>query len=178
MIEQNGLEQPALFIKDTESAIRVSDTQFGVSDGKTTCNFTLHIKLGNVAEFSTPRMALSMVNLVGHERFDISPLPEDFGFSRAMVDAIVRRLQHAYFRQQFLQSFTVRLVQVGTNKINVIKAVRETTFLGLKEAKDLVDAAPSDVRIEANKEKADAIVKKFADAGALAEAIPLPVSLR
>ena len=174
MIEQNGLEQPALLIKDTESAIRVSDTQFGVSDGKTTCNFTLHIKLGNVAEFSTPRMALSMVS----ERFEISPLPEDFGFSGAMVDAIVRRLQHAYFRQQFLQRFTVRLVQVGTNKINVIKAVRETTSLGLKEAKDLVDAAPSDVRVEVNKEKADAVVKKFIDAGALAEAIPLPVSLR
>ena len=108
-----------------------------VSPGDVVFSFvdTLHIKLGNVAEFSTPRMALSMANLVGHERFDISPLPEDFSFSRAMVDAIVRRLQHAYFRQQFLQSFTVRLVQVGTNKINVIKAVRETTSLGLKEAK-------------------------------------------
>jgi large subunit ribosomal protein L7/L12 len=65
--------------------------------------------------------------------------------------------------------FTVVLKEVGANKINVIKAVREVTSLGLKEAKDLVDGAPKTVKEGVNKEEAENIKKKFADAGATVE---------
>ncbi|MCC7153910.1 MAG: 50S ribosomal protein L7/L12 [Bryobacterales bacterium] len=65
--------------------------------------------------------------------------------------------------------FTVVLTSVGANKINVIKAVREVTSLGLKEAKDLVEAAPKPVKEGVNKEEAEAIKKKFVDAGAAVE---------
>ncbi len=65
--------------------------------------------------------------------------------------------------------FTVVLKDVGANKINVIKAVREVTSLGLKEAKDLVDGAPKTVKEGVSKEEAAAIQKKFADAGATVE---------
>jgi len=62
--------------------------------------------------------------------------------------------------------FTVVLTEVGANKINVIKAVREVTSLGLKEAKDLVDGAPKTVKEGVNKDEAATIKKKFEDAGA------------
>ena len=65
--------------------------------------------------------------------------------------------------------FTVVLKEVGANKINVIKAVREVTSLGLKEAKDLVDGAPKPVKEGVSKEEAENIKKKFADAGATVE---------
>jgi large subunit ribosomal protein L7/L12 len=65
--------------------------------------------------------------------------------------------------------FTVILTGAGANKINVIKAVREVTSLGLKEAKDLVDGAPKPIKEGVNKEEAEAIKKKFVDAGATVE---------
>jgi len=65
--------------------------------------------------------------------------------------------------------FTVMLTTVGDNKVNVIKAVREVTSLGLKEAKDLVDGAPKPVKEGVSKAEADAIAKKLTDAGAKAE---------
>ena len=65
--------------------------------------------------------------------------------------------------------FTVVLTGAGANKINVIKAVREVTSLGLKEAKDLVDGAPKPIKEGVNKEEAEAIKKKFVDAGATVE---------
>ena len=65
--------------------------------------------------------------------------------------------------------FTVVLTEVGANKINVIKAVREVTSLGLKEAKDLVDGAPKAVKEGINKDEAATIKKKFEDAGAKVE---------
>ena len=65
--------------------------------------------------------------------------------------------------------FTVVLTAVGANKINVIKAVREVTSLGLKEAKDLVDGAPKTVKEGVNKDEAETIRKKFTDAGATVE---------
>ena len=65
--------------------------------------------------------------------------------------------------------FTVILTGVGANKINVIKAVREVTSLGLKEAKDLVDGAPKPIKEGVNKDEAEAIKKKFVDAGATVE---------
>jgi large subunit ribosomal protein L7/L12 len=65
--------------------------------------------------------------------------------------------------------FTVVLTAAGANKINVIKAVREVTSLGLKEAKDLVDGAPKTVKEGVTKDEAETIKKKFVDAGASVE---------
>jgi large subunit ribosomal protein L7/L12 len=65
--------------------------------------------------------------------------------------------------------FSVVLTAAGANKINVIKAVREVTSLGLKEAKDLVDSAPKPIKEGVNKDEAEAIRKKFVDAGATVE---------
>jgi large subunit ribosomal protein L7/L12 len=65
--------------------------------------------------------------------------------------------------------FTVVLKDVGANKINVIKAVREVTSLGLKEAKDLVDGAPKSIKEGVSKEEAETIKKKFTEAGATVE---------
>ena len=65
--------------------------------------------------------------------------------------------------------FTVTLTEVGANKINVIKVVREVTSLGLKEAKDLVEAAPKPVKEGVNKDEAAGIKKKFEDVGAKVE---------
>jgi large subunit ribosomal protein L7/L12 len=65
--------------------------------------------------------------------------------------------------------FTVVLTAAGANKINVIKAVREVTSLGLKEAKDLVDGAPKPIKEGVTKEEAETIKKKFTDAGATVE---------
>ena len=65
--------------------------------------------------------------------------------------------------------FTVILAAPGSNKINVIKAVREVTSLGLKEAKDLVDGAPKPIKEGVSKEEAETIKKKFTDAGATVE---------
>jgi large subunit ribosomal protein L7/L12 len=65
--------------------------------------------------------------------------------------------------------FTVTLTEVGTNKINVIKVVREITALGLKEAKDLVEGAPKPIKEGIPKEEAAAIKKKFEEVGAKVE---------
>ena len=65
--------------------------------------------------------------------------------------------------------FTVVLKDVGSNKINVIKAVREVTSLGLQEAKDLVDGAPKPIKEGVSKDEAETIKKKFTEAGATVE---------
>jgi large subunit ribosomal protein L7/L12 len=65
--------------------------------------------------------------------------------------------------------FTAVLTEIGTNKINVIKVVREVTSLGLKEAKDLVEGAPKPIKEGIPKEEAEAIKKKFEDVGAKVE---------
>jgi large subunit ribosomal protein L7/L12 len=65
--------------------------------------------------------------------------------------------------------FTVVLTAIGANKINVIKAVREVTSLGLKEAKDLVDGAPKPIKEGITKDEAETIKKKFSEAGATVE---------
>jgi large subunit ribosomal protein L7/L12 len=65
--------------------------------------------------------------------------------------------------------FNVILTAAGANKINVIKAVREVTSLGLKEAKDLVDGAPKPIKEGVSKDEASTIAKKFTDAGATVE---------
>jgi large subunit ribosomal protein L7/L12 len=65
--------------------------------------------------------------------------------------------------------FTVTLTEIGTAKINVIKVVREITALGLKEAKDLVEAAPKPIKEGVPKDEAEAIKKKFEEVGAKVE---------
>ena len=65
--------------------------------------------------------------------------------------------------------FTVTLIEIGANKINVIKVVREVTSLGLKEAKDLVESAPKAIKEAIPKDEANAIKKKFEDVGAKVE---------
>ncbi len=65
--------------------------------------------------------------------------------------------------------FTVTLTEIGTDKINVIKVVREITALGLKEAKDLVEAAPKPIKEGVPKDEAEAIKKKFEEVGAKVE---------
>ena len=65
--------------------------------------------------------------------------------------------------------FTVTLTDIGGNKINVIKVVREVTSLGLKEAKDLVESAPATVKEGVSKEEAESVKKKFEEAGATIE---------
>lgn len=65
--------------------------------------------------------------------------------------------------------FTVHLAEVGANKVSVIKAVREITGLGLKEAKDLVDGAPKDVKEDVSKDEAEEAKKKLEEAGAKVE---------
>jgi len=65
--------------------------------------------------------------------------------------------------------FTATLTDIGANKINVIKVVREVTSLGLKEAKDLVESAPKPIKEGVTKEEAEAIKKKFEEAGAKVE---------
>jgi len=65
--------------------------------------------------------------------------------------------------------FTVTLTDIGGNKINVIKVVREVTSLGLKEAKDLVESAPKPIKEGVNKDEAASIKKKFEEAGAKVE---------
>jgi large subunit ribosomal protein L7/L12 len=65
--------------------------------------------------------------------------------------------------------FTATLTDIGGNKINVIKVVREVTSLGLKEAKDLVESAPKPIKEGVTKEEAEAIKKKFEEAGAKVE---------
>jgi large subunit ribosomal protein L7/L12 len=65
--------------------------------------------------------------------------------------------------------FTVTLTEIGSNKINVIKAVREVTSLGLKEAKERVESAPKPIKEAIPKDEAEAIKKKFEEAGAKAE---------
>jgi len=65
--------------------------------------------------------------------------------------------------------FTVTLLEFGTNKINVIKVVREVTSLGLKEAKDLVESAPKAIKEAIPKDEAEALKKKFEDVGAKVE---------
>src|ERR1700759_4157166 len=65
--------------------------------------------------------------------------------------------------------FTATLTEIGANKINVIKVVREVTSLGLKEAKDLVESAPKPIKEAVPKEEAEAIKKKFEDVGAKVE---------
>ena len=100
----------------------------------------------------------------------IKDMEEKFGVSAAAaVAAAAPAAAAAGAKAEEKTEFTVMLTAVGDNKVNVIKAVREVTSLGLKEAKDLVDGAPKAVKEGVSKADADAVLKKLLDAGAKAE---------
>jgi large subunit ribosomal protein L7/L12 len=101
----------------------------------------------------------------------IKDMEEKFGVSAAAAVAVAAPAAGgagaAAAEEQ--TEFTVMLTAIGDNKVNVIKAVREVTSLGLKEAKDLVDGAPKAVKEGISKADADAVAKKLTDAGAKVE---------
>ena len=100
----------------------------------------------------------------------IKDMEEKFGVSAAAATVVAGPAAAAAAAPaEEKTEFTVMLTAVGDNKVNVIKAVREVTSLGLKEAKDLVDGAPKPVKEGVSKADADAIAKKLTDAGAKAE---------
>ena len=103
----------------------------------------------------------------------IKDMEEKFGVSAAAAVAVAAPAGGAAAagaaKAEEKTEFTVVLTAVGDNKVNVIKAVREVTSLGLKEAKDLVDGAPKPVKEGVSKADADAVLKKLIDAGAKAE---------
>ena len=100
----------------------------------------------------------------------IKMMEEKFGVTAAAaVAAAAPAAGGAVAVKEEQTEFTVMLGAAGENKVNVIKAVRELTGLGLKEAKDLVDGAPKAVKEGVNKADADAALKKLLDAGAKAE---------
>ncbi len=100
----------------------------------------------------------------------IKDMEEKFGVSAAAAVAVAGPAAGpAAAAAEEQTEFTVMLTACGENKVNVIKAVREITGLGLKEAKDLVDGAPKAVKEGVNKADADAIVKKITDAGGKVE---------
>ena len=100
----------------------------------------------------------------------IKDMEEKFGVSAAAaVAAAGPAAGPAAAAVEEQTEFTVMLTACGDNKVNVIKAVREITGLGLKEAKDLVDGAPKAVKEGINKADSDAIVKKITDAGGKVE---------
>jgi len=102
----------------------------------------------------------------------IKDMEEKFGVSAAAAVAVAGPAAGgaaAAAPAEEKTEFTVMLNAAGDNKVNVIKAVREVTSLGLKEAKDLVDGAPKPVKEGIAKADAEAILKKLTDAGAKAE---------
>jgi len=98
----------------------------------------------------------------------IKSMEDKFGVSAAAV-AVAAPAAAAAAVQEEQTEFNVILAKVGDNKINVIKAVREITGLGLKEAKDLVEAAPKAVKEGVAKAQVDELKKKLEDAGATVE---------
>src|ERR1700676_51836 len=99
----------------------------------------------------------------------IKAMEEKFGVSAAAAVAAAAPAAVAAPAAEEQTEFTVMLTAIGDNKVNVIKAVRELTGLGLKEAKDVVDGAPKAVKEGINKADAEAARKKLEDAGAKAD---------
>ena len=97
----------------------------------------------------------------------VKGIEEKYGVSAAAVAAPVAGGAAAAAEEK--TSFDVVLTEVGANKIQVIKVVRDATGLGLKEAKDLVDGAPKTVKEGASKEEAEELKAKFVEAGATIE---------
>ncbi len=100
----------------------------------------------------------------------IKDMEETFGVAAAAAVAVAGPAAAAAAAPaEEKTEFTVMLTATGDNKVNVIKAVREVTSLGLKEAKDLVDGAPKAVKEGVSKAEAETVLKKLTDAGAKAE---------
>tara|TARA_B110000503_G_C7108597_1_gene397070 strand:- start:1109 stop:1477 length:369 start_codon:yes stop_codon:yes gene_type:complete len=97
----------------------------------------------------------------------VKAIEEKFGVSAAAMSAPAGGGPAAVVEEK--TEFNVVLLEAGANKVSVIKAVREITGLGLKEAKDMVDGAPKAVKEGVSKADADAALKKLVDAGAKAE---------
>lgn len=100
----------------------------------------------------------------------VKAFEEKFGVSAAAVAVACPAAAGGAAAAEEQTEFTVTLKSAGANKVGVIKAVREITGLGLKEAKDLVDGAPKPVKEGVDKKTADELVKKLVEAGAEAEA--------
>ena len=117
------------------------------------------------------QIAESLSGLTVMEAAELVKMLEDkWGVSAAAPVAVAAAGAPAAAAAEEEQTeFDVVLVEVGAKKINVIKAVREVTSLGLKEAKDLVEAAPKAVKEAITKDEAAAVKKKFEDAGAKVE---------
>jgi large subunit ribosomal protein L7/L12 len=99
----------------------------------------------------------------------VKAFEEKFGVSAAAMAAPAGAGGGAAVAAEEQTEFTVTLLEFGANKVGVIKAVREITGLGLKEAKDLVDGAPKPVKEAVSKADAEAAKKKLEEAGAKAE---------
>ena len=99
----------------------------------------------------------------------VKAIEEKFGVSAAAMAAPAAAGGGAAAAAEEKTDFDVVLTEAGANKVSVIKAVREITGLGLKEAKDLVDGAPKAVKEGANKDEAEAAKKKLEEAGAKVE---------
>lgn len=99
----------------------------------------------------------------------VKAIEEEFGVSAAAPVAVMAGGAAPAAAAEEKSEFDVVLAEVGPNKINVIKVVREITGLGLKEAKDLVDGAPKAVKEAAGKDEAEEIQKKLEEAGAKVE---------
>ncbi len=119
-------------------------------------------KFKDLVEKISNLSALDLAELVKilEEKFGVSSQPQIIGGMAAAPIAGTNA------QAEEKTSFNVELTETGANKINVIKAVREITQKGLKEAKDLVDGAPKIVKEGANKEEAETIKKKLEEAGA------------
>ena len=98
----------------------------------------------------------------------VKAIEEKFGVSAAAMSAPAAAGAAAPVAEEKTE-FNVMLMEIGANKINVIKEVRAVTSLGLKEAKDLVESAPKPIKEGIKKEEAEAIKKKLEEAGATAE---------
>ena len=119
----------------------------------------------NKDEFITALDSMSVMELNDL----VKAIEEKFGVSAAAMSAPAAGGGAAAAVVEEKTEFTVMLLEAGAQKVQVIKAVRELTGLGLKEAKDLVDGAPKAVKEAIPKADADAALKKLLDAGAKAE---------
>ena len=105
----------------------------------------------------------------------VKSLEEEFGVSAAApvamatVQGVAGTAEAAAAQEEEQTEFSVQIKEIGPNKINVIKAVREVTTLGLKEAKELVEGAPANVKEGIAKEAADEVKQKLEAAGAIVE---------
>ena len=129
---------------------------------------TAEAKSGKMQEIISSIETMSVLELADL----VKALEEKFGVSAAAAVAVAAPAAGAAAGGAAAEEqteFTVVLAAIGDNKVNVIKAVREVTSLGLKEAKDLVDGAPKPVKEGVSKADADAVAKKLTDAGAKVE---------